>query len=157
MQHLTSKIKPIVRWCISGIILPSTSFPCFPHFCSLAFSTKHGSGRAVKNKEGLGTLITWMTSDGHKVDVGGRGPHSNNVLYFIIERFIAIQDPRHIHTTTSPPRLHHINRRGLGTRLNLPQKREKSLGKVLNVYRSPYIMLCLPHWCEVDVNNTSAK
>ena len=37
------------------------------------FSTKHGSRRAAKNGEGLGTLITWMTSGGHAVDVGGKG------------------------------------------------------------------------------------
>ena len=40
---------------------------------------------SAKNGEGLGTPITWMTSGGREVDVGGRGPRSNN-LDFIIER-----------------------------------------------------------------------
>ena len=29
--------------------------------------------KEVKNREGLGTLITRMTSDGREVDVGGEG------------------------------------------------------------------------------------
>ena len=36
-----------------------------------AFSIIHGSGRVAKNGEDLGTLITWMTSGGREVDVGG--------------------------------------------------------------------------------------
>ena len=33
----------------------------------------HKSGRLVKNGEGLGAFITWMTSGEHEVDVGGGG------------------------------------------------------------------------------------
>ena len=36
-----------------------------------------------------------MTSGGREVDVGGKGPHSNNILDFIIERSNNSQDPRH--------------------------------------------------------------
>ena len=39
-----------------------------------AFSIIHGSGRTVKNGEGLGTPITSMTSGGREVDVGGAVP-----------------------------------------------------------------------------------
>ena len=36
-----------------------------------AFSIIHGSGsKTGENEEGLGTLMTWMMSDGHEVDVG---------------------------------------------------------------------------------------
>ena len=45
-----------------------------------------------------------MTSDGHKVmDVGGTGPHSNNVLDFISEHSIARTEPRHPHKITGTP------------------------------------------------------
>ena len=44
------------------------------------------------HQEGLGTPITWMMFGGGEVDVGGRGPHSNNILDFIIERSNDSQD-----------------------------------------------------------------
>ena len=70
------------------------SFPGLPRFCSLVcVQYNTWSGRMVKNGEGLGTLITWMMSVGRKLDVGGRGPCLNNILDFIIKRFITMKDP----------------------------------------------------------------
>ena len=45
---------------------------------------------AVKNKEDLGILFTWMMPGGHEVDIEGEGPLSNNVhvLDFIIQHSI---------------------------------------------------------------------
>ena len=68
------------------------SFAGLPRF--LFFTRKW---KSAKNGEVLGTPTTWLTSGGRKVDVGGRGQHSNtwnNVLDFIIERSTARQDPR---------------------------------------------------------------
>ena len=68
-----------------------TSFPGLPRFLFfifLLFSFVQYNTRkqkSTKNGEGLGIPITWMTSGGCEVDVGGRGSHSNNVLDFIIE------------------------------------------------------------------------
>ena len=63
-----------------------------------AFSIINGNGTAAKNwwqkGEGLGTLFTYMTSGGNKVDVGEKGPHSNNILDFIIEHSTNRQDLR---------------------------------------------------------------
>ena len=57
-----------------------------PFFCPLfAFSIIHGSGRAAKNGESLGTLIMWITFGRREVDVGEEGSNSNNILDFIIE------------------------------------------------------------------------
>ena len=41
-------------------------------------------GRAAKNEE---TRHMNDPSDGHQVDMGGRGPDSNNTLGFIIELY----------------------------------------------------------------------
>ena len=49
----------------------------FVQFACQYNTRKWKSGQ--KNRKGMGTLITWMTSGGHKVDVGGRGPHSNRL------------------------------------------------------------------------------
>ena len=78
------------------------------------------SGRVAKNGEGLGTQvyhvndIWWTTSElncnfsgGCEVNVGGRGPHSNNALDFIIECSNDSQDPRcsqDLQYSTSPVR-----------------------------------------------------
>ena len=77
---------------IAVSLIPS----CFPFLVLwFAFSIIHKSRRAPKknkkkNRESLGTLITLMTSGGHKLDMGGgRGPHSNTVLDFIIEYSVA--------------------------------------------------------------------
>ena len=36
-----------------------------------------------------------MTFGGHKVELGGKDPHSNNILDFIIDCSVARQEPRH--------------------------------------------------------------
>ena len=51
------------------------SFPGLPRFyLPFAFTIIHRSRRPAKNWEGLEAFITWMTSGGCNVDVGGRGP-----------------------------------------------------------------------------------
>ena len=53
-------------------------------FASSLYNTR--KRKSVKNGESLGkTPITWMKSGGCKVDIGGRGPPSNNILDFIIK------------------------------------------------------------------------
>ena len=57
----------------------------------------HVRGRAAKNGEGLhGNTYHMNDTGGHEVDEAGegRGPHSNNVLDFIIKRSTARQDFR---------------------------------------------------------------
>ena len=49
-----------------------------------------------ENGEGLETLIMWMMSGGHEVDMGGRGPRSNKVPIFIIKRSNDSQDSQHL-------------------------------------------------------------
>ena len=56
----------------SGVTV--ASFPGLPPFLpSFAFTLIHGSGSSAKNGEGLGAFITWMTSGGCEVDMGGGG------------------------------------------------------------------------------------
>ena len=46
-------------------------------FCSLVcVDNSTGEWRSSKNWEGLGALITWVTSGGCEMDVEGAGPHS---------------------------------------------------------------------------------
>ena len=72
---------------------PFPGLSCFVFW--FAFSIIHASGRVQKNGEGLETLIMWMMIGGREADVGrGRGPHSNNILDFIIECSNDSQDPR---------------------------------------------------------------
>ena len=47
------------------------SFPGLPRFLFFGYSTR--KRKSPKNGEGLGTPITWMTSGGCEVDVGGEG------------------------------------------------------------------------------------
>ena len=60
------------------------SFPGLSCFCSSVLQLFLGSGRVRKTRKAWEHL-SWMTSCGHEVDVGGRGPHSNHILDFIIE------------------------------------------------------------------------
>ena len=84
---------------------PFPGLSCFVLW--FAFSIINTSGRVQKNREGQGTLIMWMMIGGRDVDAGGRGPHSNNILDFIIECSNASHGPRHSRDqqySTSPVR-----------------------------------------------------
>ena len=72
------------------------SFPGLPFFVLwFVFSIIHKNGGTLKNGEGLGTPVTWMTSGGGEVDVGGeKGSTFNNILDIIIKRFVARQGPQ---------------------------------------------------------------
>ena len=60
----------------------------------------------MEAEEGQKTAKAWehlscYASDGHEVDEGGRGPHSSDILDFIIEFSVARQDPRHSYKIVS--------------------------------------------------------
>ena len=96
--QLLGKVKSHSRYSGMYMNIHSLSSQVSHIFCfSVVFSIIHGNERAVKNGESLRSLtcIMWMKSEGHNVDVGVRGPHSHNVLDFIIECLIVRQDTRH--------------------------------------------------------------
>ena len=70
------KKKDLVTWCnimIGRYTWGSYSLvPRPPPFLFFGFRNTRKC-KSVKNGEGLGIPITWMTSGGHKVDVGGEG------------------------------------------------------------------------------------
>ena len=52
------------------------SFPDLFFFSLVCVDNSTGEWRSSKNWEGLGALITWVTSGGCEMDVEGAGPHS---------------------------------------------------------------------------------
>ena len=91
-------------------------FPGLPRFLFFGLRSLYTEAEECEKRARLGTSVTWMTSGGHKVDVGegGRGPCSNNVLDFIIEHSNNSQDHRrswdrqYSTSTSCPPDVIHV-------------------------------------------------
>ena len=84
-----------VLWFVEGVRLLCNLVPRSPHF--LLFGLRSVQCMEVEEREkqrSPGNTYDVMTSGEHEVNVGGRSPHSNNVLDFIIEHSNDSQDPR---------------------------------------------------------------
>ena len=69
------QVHAILGYWLAGIVdvhcVCIALFPSLPRFLFFGLYTR--KQKSAKNGEGLGTPITWITSGGREVDVGGKG------------------------------------------------------------------------------------